>query len=288
MVVCAKKYGRPRRTVDLKALNKVSVRQTHSVKAPFHQATSVPADTWRTCLDAWNGFHSIPLKLEDRHMTTFITPWGRYRYKCLPQGFLAAGDGYTARYDLITRNFEDYERCIDDTVLWSDTIEGCLMQTCKYLSLCSGAGVLFSKKKFQFCSKKVEFLGFQLDGDTFKPTSSFLEAIRDFPTPTDVTGIRSWFGLVEQCSYAFSKTGPMEPFRPLLKPSAVFEWTTELQKAFEDSKGEIIKKVEHGIKTFDMKRQTACKLIGVKPGLVSCCSRRLVAAVHSAHSSLLR
>ena len=119
MVVCAKKDGRPRRTVDLKALNKVSVRQTHSVKAPFHQATSVPADTWRTCLDAWNGFHSIPLKLEDRHMTTFITPWGRYRYKCLPQGFLAAGDGYTARYDLITRNFEDYERCIDDTVLWS-------------------------------------------------------------------------------------------------------------------------------------------------------------------------
>ena len=108
-----------------------------------------------------------------------------------------------------------------------------------------------------FCSQNVEFLGFQLDGDTVKPTSAFLEAIRGFPTPTDVTGVRSWFGLVEQCSYAFPKTGPMEPFRLLLKPSSAFHWAEELQKAFENSKEEIISKVEHGIKTFDIQRK-AC------------------------------
>ena len=34
MVVVAKKDGKPRRTVDLKAINKVSVRQTHSVTIP--------------------------------------------------------------------------------------------------------------------------------------------------------------------------------------------------------------------------------------------------------------
>ena len=38
MVCVSKKDGKPRRTVDFQALNKVSVRQTHSVKAPFHQA----------------------------------------------------------------------------------------------------------------------------------------------------------------------------------------------------------------------------------------------------------
>ena len=110
------------------------------------------------------------------------------------------------------------------------------MRTCEYLSLCTGAGILFSKKKFQFCSKNVEFIGFQLDGNTIKPTTAFLEAVQGFPTPTDITGIRSWFGLVEQCSYAFSKTGPMEAFRPLLKPSAVFEWTEKMQEAFQKSK----------------------------------------------------
>ena len=38
--------------------------------------------------------------------------------------------------------------------------------------------------------------------------------------------------------FLFSKIGPMEPFRPLLKPFAAFHWTEELQKAFKDSKEE--------------------------------------------------
>ena len=87
----------------------------------------------------------------------------------------------------------------------------------------AGAGILFSKKKFQFCSKEVEFLGFKVGGDGIKPSEEFLEAIRGFPTPRDLTGIRSWFGLIEQCSYAFSKTEVMEPFRHLLKSTEKFQ-----------------------------------------------------------------
>ena len=130
MVVVAKKDGKPRRTVDFQHLNKASVRQTNPVKAPFLQATSIPPGTWKTCLDAWNGFHSIPLREEDTHLTTFVTPWGRYRYKCLPQGFLAATDGYTERYDYITRDLEKLERCVDDAALWEDTIHNNFMKTC--------------------------------------------------------------------------------------------------------------------------------------------------------------
>ena len=52
----------------------------------------VPSNTFRTTLDAWNGYHSVPIKEEDRDVTTFITPWGRFRYRTTPQGFLAAQD----------------------------------------------------------------------------------------------------------------------------------------------------------------------------------------------------
>ena len=67
----------------------------------------------------------------------------------------------------------------------------------------------------------------------------------------DITGVRSWFGLVEQCTYAFSKTDTMGPFRHLLKPDAPFLWDEELQRAFKHSKEEIIRQVERGIETFD-------------------------------------
>jgi len=43
MVVCAKKNGKPRRTVDLQALDKHAARDTHHAASPFLQARSVPA-----------------------------------------------------------------------------------------------------------------------------------------------------------------------------------------------------------------------------------------------------
>jgi hypothetical protein len=93
--------GSPRRTVDMSALNKVCGRETHHVKPPFQQARSIPSHTWKTVTDAWNGFHSVPLAEEDRHYTTFITPWGRFRYRMAPQGTLASGDGYSRHQILV-------------------------------------------------------------------------------------------------------------------------------------------------------------------------------------------
>ena len=256
MVVVPKKNGKPRRCVDFQQLNKASLRQTHPVKTPFHQAMSIPPNTWRSCLDAYEGFHSIPIREEDRHLTTFVTEYGRYRYKTLPQGFLSATDGYTDRFDFITRDIENLERCVDDGVLWDKDIQGNFFRTCQYLTRCSEAGILFTEEKFQFCSKEIDFLGFRIDREGVKPSEEFIRAIREFPKPTNITGIRSWFGLVEQSSYAFTKTRIMEVFRPLLKPKAKFDWTPELDHAFVKSKEEIINKIIYGIKTFDPKLTT--------------------------------
>ena len=84
MVVCAKKDGKPRRTVDFQPLNKHATRETHHTQPPFHQARSVPQHTNKSVFDAWNGYHSVALCKEDRSLTTFITPWGRYRYMTAP------------------------------------------------------------------------------------------------------------------------------------------------------------------------------------------------------------
>ena len=77
MVVCAKKNGKPRRTVDFQALNAHAIRETHHTQSPFHQARSVPRGKKKSVFDAWNGYHSVPIRPEDRHFTTFITPWGK-------------------------------------------------------------------------------------------------------------------------------------------------------------------------------------------------------------------
>ena len=279
MVVCPKKDGSPRRTVDLQALNRAAVRQTHATDPPFQQAASIPKNSFKTVLDCWNGFHSVPLAEEDRHYTTFITPWGRYRYCAAPQGFLAAGDAYTARLYKLTEQFKDKKECIDDACLYSSTLEQNFLSTCEYLTVCGGAGIIFNKKKFQFGSKQVEYLGFTITDDSVKPSDDYIEAIKDFPDPRDITGVRSWFGLVNQVNYAFSLTNIMAPFRNLLKPSTEFVWTPDLHEAFKKSKEMIIEAVKDGVKTFDLGRRTCLATDWSKQGVGFACCRRTVAVV---------
>ena len=98
----------------------------------------------------------------------------------------------------------------------------------------------------------MEFVGFWVGEDGVRPTEETLQAIKDFPRQVDITGIRSWFGLVEQVAFSFSKTSLMEPFRELLQPKMVFCWSDELQKSFEAAKAEIVRLVVSGVKSFKL------------------------------------
>ena len=73
MVTARKKNGKPRRTVDMQVLNKHAVHETLHTQSPIDQATLVLAGTKKTITDAWNGYHSVPIGEEDRHLTTFIS-----------------------------------------------------------------------------------------------------------------------------------------------------------------------------------------------------------------------
>ena len=97
MVITRKQDGSPRRRVDLSPLNKHCKRETFSWELPFHIVRRIPQGTWKTVTDAWNSFHGMLLDESDRHLTTFITPYGRWRYIRAPQGFCSSGD--------ITRGF---------------------------------------------------------------------------------------------------------------------------------------------------------------------------------------
>ena len=267
MVVCAKKDGKPRRTVDFQALNLHATRETHHTPSPFVQARSVPHGKKKTVLDAWNGYHSVPLCPEDRHLTTFITPWGRYRYKTAPQGYIASGDGYTRRYDEIVSGVRNKTKCVDDVLLWADTLEESFFQTIEWLDICGRNGITLNPKKFVFGADTVEFAGFEITPDSVRPCQKYLRAIIDFPTPTGITDVRSWFGLVNQVSYAFSMTERMSPFRELLKPGNRFEWTPALQDAFEESKAVIASEVEEGVRIFDPSKPTCLATDWSKDGI---------------------
>ena len=212
MVICAKKNGTPRRTIDFQSLNIHATRETHHTQSPFQQARSVPQGKKKTVFDAWNGYHSVPLHPNDRHYTTFIIPWGRYRYCTAPQGYIASGDGYTRRYDEIISSIPNKTKCMDDALLWSDTIEESFFQASNWLDVCGRHGITLHPEKFRLARDKVEFASFKITNDCVRPCKKYIRAISDFPTPQSLTDVRSWFGLVNQVSYALTRCYPSENY----------------------------------------------------------------------------
>ena len=186
MVVCTKKNGKPRRTVDFQALNLQATHKTHHTQNPFHQACSIPSNTKKTVFDCWNGYHSIPLHADDRHLTTFITLWGRYRYKTAPQGYIASGDGYSRRFDEIVSHVPNKTKCIDDTLLWADDLNKSFFQAVDWLDLGGHNGIILNPDKFVFGADNIEFAGFEIMPSNVRPCKKYLHAIRDFPTPANI------------------------------------------------------------------------------------------------------
>ena len=209
----------------------------------------------------------MPLAPADRHLTTFVTPWGRYRYRTAPQGLLSAGDGYTHRKAEIMGDFKDVKNCVDDSLIFDDNIEQNFFRVCSFLEQGAMGGCTFNPDKFQFGEREVNFLGFRITDTGIKPTSSFTDSIMSFPTPKSLTDIRSWFGAVNQISYSFASAPVMAPFRHLLSSKVPFQWDSELQAAFEASKMEIIQQCEKGVRAFDPNLPTALATDWAKLGI---------------------
>ena len=90
-----------------------------------------------------------------------------------------------------------------------------------------------------------------------KLSKKMTEPIIHFLAPTSIIGIRSWFGLVNQVSYAFSQTEVMAPFRELLRTkNRKFFWDETLEHLFRESKLVMVQRINKGVKTFVINRTT--------------------------------
>ncbi|GFR60916.1 hypothetical protein ElyMa_003543700 [Elysia marginata] len=59
--------------------------------------------------------------LVDLHIMPKISP--RYRYKLTTQGYIALGGRYTRQYDEVVAKIPNKTKCVNDALLWADTLE---------------------------------------------------------------------------------------------------------------------------------------------------------------------
>ncbi|XP_054281249.1 uncharacterized protein K02A2.6-like [Macrosteles quadrilineatus] len=174
MVVCAKKGGGVRICVDLSKLNNSVKRRFYPIPKIELSLAEIAGAKYFSKIDANSGFWQLNLAEESQDYTTFITPFGRYKFRKLPFGITSAPEEFQRR---MSKALEGAKNClvhIDDCLIWGRTKEEhdeCLRAV---LERVQANGITLNKQKSEFCKKTVTFLGFVLSKDGIKPDPSKL------------------------------------------------------------------------------------------------------------------
>ena len=121
IVVVKKKTGKWCVCVDFTDLNKACPKDPVPVPRIDQLVDATVGHPRMSFLDAFQGYHQIPLAVEDQEKTDFVTPVGNYHYKVMPFGLKNAGSTYQR---MMTKMFESrlgktIEVYIDDMVVKS-------------------------------------------------------------------------------------------------------------------------------------------------------------------------
>ena len=257
IVVAPKKNSQEiRLCVDLSHLNKYVRREKYQSLTPAQAVADIAADNAKifTKIDARKGYHQCPLDKESQILTTFITPFGRFKYLRAPYGISSISEHYNRRMDEALIGLSGFRRIVDDIVIYDNDVIQHESRVRKFLQRCSDHKITLNTSKFKYAKPEVQFAGFILSADGYKTDPAITDAIEQFPTPTNRTDLRSFFGLVNQLSACTDTIAPLlAPLRPLLIKND-FVWTPNHDLAFGKAKESLTSSPT--LSFFDVDRQT--------------------------------
>jgi hypothetical protein len=105
MVFNEKRSGKLHICIDTRDLNKAILREHYQLPTQQEITSRLTGAKYFSKLDATSGFWQMPLDEESSFLTTFNTPFGRYRFTVVPFGVVFANKFFIR---LSTRNFGTY------------------------------------------------------------------------------------------------------------------------------------------------------------------------------------
>ena len=149
-------------------------------------------------IDANSGFWQIPLEVESRLLTTFITPQGRYCFNKLPFGIASASELFQRRMSKILSGLPGVLCHMDDVLIFRTSQTEHDDRLTSVLQRLQAAGATLNKAKCEFGVHTVKFLGHIIDGKGLRAYPARLKAIQDLEQPKNVSELRRFMGMENQ------------------------------------------------------------------------------------------
>ncbi|UYV69954.1 K02A2.6-like [Cordylochernes scorpioides] len=236
-VIAGKPNGDIRLCVDLSRLNEHVQRERHPMPVVEHMLGQLGEARFFSKLDANSGFHQIPLSPDCQHLTTFITPFGRYKFCRMPFGISLAPEYFLRVMSIILQGMNGAMCYLDDILIFasdSKTHDRILRLVLRKLK---EAKVTLNKAKCVFGVPRINFLGHILDEDGIRPDPAKIEAVAKMPAPTDVHGVRRFLGMVNHLGrFVENLSEIVAPLNQLLVKGQDFVCDCSQERAFRKLK----------------------------------------------------
>ena len=105
------------------------------------------------------------------------------------------------------------------------------------------ANLRLKKDKCNFGVAAVEYLSHRISKDELTTLDKRVRAVVEAPTPTDVTQVKSFLGMLTYLRFLPNLAMILQPLYQLLKKGDVFRWGTDQERAFNMAK-ELLRKAQ--------------------------------------------
>lgn len=238
MVVVAKP-NKIRICLDPKDLNKALKRPKYQMPTLEELLPKLNNAKVFSTLDAKDGFYQIALDDASSKLTTFWTPFGRYRYLRMPFGISTAPEEFECKLQEKVADLPGVEVLRDDMLVIG---YGTTQQEAdrnhdenlkKLLNRAREVNLKINSKKMNLRQKEVKFMGHVISSDGLKPDPDKITAIENMPRPRSKQELMSLLGFINYLAKFLPHLAQVsQPLRDLTTKNVQFVWSPIHDRAF--------------------------------------------------------
>ncbi|KAG1945241.1 thy-1 membrane glycoprotein [Pimephales promelas] len=239
VVLVPKKDGSTRFCVDYRGLNAKTPLDGFPMPQIQDILESLYGATIFSTLDLKSGYWQVGMDEDSIKKTAFVTRNNQFEFVRLPFGLKNAAATFQRLMNNVLRDYLG-KFCfvyLDDIVIYSGSIQDHFQHLKQLFAKLEASGLTLNLKKCSMLQKTITYLGHVISGEGVRTESSKIEAVRDFPVPKNVKEVQRFVGLASwyhRFIPHFSERAA--PLYALKGKDAVWDWTVECQKAFDDLK----------------------------------------------------
>ena len=173
-------------------------------------------------------------------LTTFNTPFGRYRWRRLPFGICSAPEVFQRRMHELIEGLHGVEVVADDFVVigFGDDFRAATADhdanLWAFMQRCVDRGVHLNSAKLQLRKDRVAFVGHVATDKGLCVDPDKVKAVVNMPSPTDMTGVQRLLGMVLYLTKFVPHLSDIaKPLRDLTLKGSDWIWEGPQQRAFE-------------------------------------------------------